>query len=69
MYRNVHAREARAQQSPIAKGNLWIRVNLVRRSAYAQKTVRTDAEGRGAKLSRVGKGIPDAYLAFGFGAK
>ena len=44
-------------------------MNLVRRSAYAQKTVRTDAEGRGAKLSRVGKGIPDAYLAFGFGAK
>ena len=44
-------------------------MNLVRRSAYAQKTVRTDAEGRGAKLSRVGKGIPNAYLAFGFGAK
>ena len=39
------------------------------RSAYAQKTVRADAEGRGAKLSRVGKGIPDGYLAFGFGAK
>ena len=39
------------------------------RSAYDQKTVRTDTEGRGPKLSRVGKGIPDGYLAFGFGAK
>ena len=39
------------------------------RSAYAQKTVRTDAEGRDAKLSRVGKGIPDGYLAIVFGAK
>lgn len=32
-----------------------IRENLVMTSTYALKTVRTDAEGRGKKLSRVRK--------------
>ena len=35
--------------------------------AYAQKTIRTDANGRGS--GRAGKGILDVYLAFRFGAK
>ena len=42
---------------------------MVMTSAYAQKTIRTDADGSGKKLSRVGKGILDVYLAFCFGAK
>ena len=50
-------------------GNLWIRENLVMTSAYAQKTIRTDADGSGKKLSRVVKGILGVYLAFRFGAK
>ena len=36
-------------------------------SAYAQKTIRTDADGRGS--GRAGKGILDVYLAFRFGRK
>ena len=43
--------------------------NLVRASAYARTTVRTDS-GLGIKnLSRVGNGVPDMYVAFCFGSK
>ena len=36
-------------------------------SVYAQKNIRTDADGSGS--GRAGKGILDVYLAFRFGAK
>ena len=36
-------------------------------SAYAQRTIRTDADGSGS--GRAGKEILDVYLAFRFGAK
>ena len=43
---------------------------MVITSAYDRTpTVRTDVEGRAKILSRLGKVIPDAYLAFHFGAK
>lgn len=37
--------------------------------AHARKTISTDAEGRGKKLSRVGKGMLNVYLVFCFGTK
>ena len=43
--------------------------NLVMTSAYARTTVRPDSGSRGKKLSRVGKWVPDMYVAFRFGAK
>ena len=43
--------------------------NLVMTSAYARTTVRTDSGSRGKKLSRVGKWVPDMYVAFRFDAK
>ena len=38
-------------------------------SVYAQKNIRTDADGSGSGSGRAGKGILDVYLAFRFGAK
>ena len=43
--------------------------NLVMTSAYARTTVRTDSGSRSQKLSKVGKRVPDMYVAFRFGAK
>ena len=37
--------------------------------AHARKTIRTDAEGRGKKFGRVGKGMLDVYLGFRSGAR
>lgn len=61
--RASHARS----RPPLVKkiGNLSIRENLLLTSVHA----RTDAEGRSKKLSRVGKGMLEVYLAFRFGAK
>lgn len=65
--RASHARS----RPPLVKkiGNLSIRENLLMTSVHARKTIRTDAEGRSKKLSRVGKGMLEVYLAFRFGAK
>ena len=38
-------------------------------SAHAREIISTDAEGRGKKLSRVGKEMLNVYLAFCFGVK
>ena len=46
-----------------------MRENLYMTPAHARKTISTDAEGRGKKLSRVGKGILNVYLVFCFGVK
>ena len=37
--------------------------------AHARKTIRTDAEGRGKKFGRLGKGMLDVYLGFRSGAR
>ena len=60
-------RDLRAQRSPIT--TYGSEKFLVMTSAYARKTIRTDVEGSGKKLSRVGRGMLDVYLAFHFGAK
>ena len=58
------------QRSPIAK-IIWQSIHLrtFGNDVSVHLHVRTDSGSRGKKLSRVGKGFPDMYVAFCFGKK
>ena len=58
------------ERSPIAK-IIWQSIHLrtFGNDVSVHLHVRTDSGSRGKKLSRVGKGVPDMYVAFFFWQK